>query len=152
MGLIFIWSCFVSCLLFLLFYVILRNLCSGTHRRNRRIGIEICLLFSLGKWHLGHNHKQRMGLALTTAAPVTSGKFPQAMIWANNLDWAMGFIPPTPPSRILIIICSAVLHVYLLNQTIYEFLGYMCAEINYMYHLSTLRNCHQSINSKAIGI
>ena len=35
LGLVFIWSCFVSCLLFLLFYVILRNLCSGTHRRNR---------------------------------------------------------------------------------------------------------------------
>ena len=35
LGLVYIWSCFVSCLLFLLFYVILRNLCSGTHRRNR---------------------------------------------------------------------------------------------------------------------
>ena len=33
--LVFIWSCFVSCVLFRLFYVILRNLCSGTHRRNR---------------------------------------------------------------------------------------------------------------------
>ena len=28
LGLVFIWSCFVSCLL-------LRNLCSGTHRRNQ---------------------------------------------------------------------------------------------------------------------
>ena len=29
---VFIWSCFVSCLLFLLFYVSLRNLYSGAHR------------------------------------------------------------------------------------------------------------------------
>ena len=34
LGLVFIWSCFVSCLLFLLFYVSLRNLCSGTCRKN----------------------------------------------------------------------------------------------------------------------
>ena len=34
LGLVFIWSCFVSCLLFPLFYVSLRNLCSGTHRMN----------------------------------------------------------------------------------------------------------------------
>ena len=33
LGLVFIWSCFVSCLLFLLFYVRLRNLCSGTCRK-----------------------------------------------------------------------------------------------------------------------
>ena len=33
LGLVFIWSCFVSCLLFLLFYVSLRNLCSGTCRK-----------------------------------------------------------------------------------------------------------------------
>ena len=32
LGLVFIWSCFVSCLLFLSFYVSLRNLCSGTCR------------------------------------------------------------------------------------------------------------------------
>ena len=35
LGLVFIWISFVSSLLFLLFYVSLRNLCSGTHRRNR---------------------------------------------------------------------------------------------------------------------
>ena len=34
LGLVLIWSCFVSCLLFLLFYASLRSLCSGTHRRN----------------------------------------------------------------------------------------------------------------------
>ena len=33
LGLVFIWSCFLSCLLFLLFYVSLRNLCSGTCRK-----------------------------------------------------------------------------------------------------------------------
>ena len=33
LGLVFIWSCFVSYLLFLLFYVSLRNLCSGTCRK-----------------------------------------------------------------------------------------------------------------------
>ena len=33
LGLVFIWSCFVSCLLFLLFYASLRNLCSGTCRK-----------------------------------------------------------------------------------------------------------------------
>ena len=37
LGLVFIWSCFVSCLLFLLFYVSLRNLCSGTCRKIRNI-------------------------------------------------------------------------------------------------------------------
>ena len=35
LGLVFIWSCFVSCLLFLLIYVSLRNLCSGTCRKIR---------------------------------------------------------------------------------------------------------------------
>ena len=35
LGLVFIWSCFVFCLLFLLFYVSLRNLCSGTCRKIR---------------------------------------------------------------------------------------------------------------------
>ena len=35
LGLVFIWSCSVSCLLFLLFYVSLRNLCSGTCRKIR---------------------------------------------------------------------------------------------------------------------
>ena len=30
LGLVFIWSCFVCCLLYFLFYVSLRNLCSGT--------------------------------------------------------------------------------------------------------------------------
>ena len=33
LRLVFIWSCFVSCLLFLLFYVSLRNLCYGTCRK-----------------------------------------------------------------------------------------------------------------------
>ena len=37
LGLVFIWSCFVSCLLFLLFYVSLRNLCSGTCRKIRSL-------------------------------------------------------------------------------------------------------------------
>ena len=36
LGLVFIWSCFVSCLLFLLFYVSLRNLCSDTCRKIRK--------------------------------------------------------------------------------------------------------------------
>ena len=36
LGLVFIWSCFVSCLLFLLFYVSLHNLRFSTHRRNRK--------------------------------------------------------------------------------------------------------------------
>ena len=40
LGLVFIWSCFVSCLLFLLFYVSLRNLCSGTCRKIRYSTIE----------------------------------------------------------------------------------------------------------------
>ena len=31
LRIVFIWSCFVSCVLFLLFYVSLCNLCSGTH-------------------------------------------------------------------------------------------------------------------------
>ena len=35
LGLVFIWSRFVSCLLVLLFYVSLRNLCSGTCRKIR---------------------------------------------------------------------------------------------------------------------
>ena len=35
LGIVFIWDCFVSCLLFLLFYVSLRNWCSGTHRKNQ---------------------------------------------------------------------------------------------------------------------
>ena len=35
LGISFIWSCFASCLLFLLFYVSLRNLCSGTCRKIR---------------------------------------------------------------------------------------------------------------------
>ena len=35
LELVFIWSCFVSCLLFPLFYVSWRNLGSDTHRRNR---------------------------------------------------------------------------------------------------------------------
>ena len=30
LGIVFIWICFVSCLLFLLLYVSLRNLCAGT--------------------------------------------------------------------------------------------------------------------------
>ena len=34
LGIVFIWSCFASWFLFLLFYVSLRNLCSGTHRMN----------------------------------------------------------------------------------------------------------------------
>ena len=33
LGLVFIWSCIVSCVLFLLFYISLRNLCSGTCRK-----------------------------------------------------------------------------------------------------------------------
>ena len=37
LGLVFIWSCFVFCLLFLLFYVSLRNLCSGTCRKIRSL-------------------------------------------------------------------------------------------------------------------
>ena len=37
LGLVFIWSCFVSCLLFLLFYVSLRNSCSGTCRKIRSL-------------------------------------------------------------------------------------------------------------------
>ena len=37
LGIVFIWSCFVSYLVFLLFYVNLRNLHSGTHRRNQKI-------------------------------------------------------------------------------------------------------------------
>ena len=43
LGLVFIWSCFVSCLLFLLFYVSLRNLFSGTCRKIPKIA-------SVGKW------------------------------------------------------------------------------------------------------
>lgn len=34
-------SCFVSKVLFLLFHVILRNLCSRTHRRNQRSGMFV---------------------------------------------------------------------------------------------------------------
>ena len=40
LGLVFIWSCFVSCLLFLLFYVSLRNLCSGTCRKIPNCGAQ----------------------------------------------------------------------------------------------------------------
>ena len=39
LGLVFIWSCFLSCLLFLLFYVSLRNLCSGTCRKIPRMAV-----------------------------------------------------------------------------------------------------------------
>ena len=44
LGLVFIWSCFVSCLLFLLFYVSLRNLCSGTCRKIRNVQHTTCVL------------------------------------------------------------------------------------------------------------
>ena len=51
LGLVFIWSCFVSCLLFLLFYVSLRNLCSGTCRKIRFLGwyiqVKACMTVSL---------------------------------------------------------------------------------------------------------
>ena len=43
-GLVFIWSCFVSCLLFLLFYVSVRNLCSGTCRKIQTISFEFYLI------------------------------------------------------------------------------------------------------------
>ena len=39
LGLVFILISFVSSLLFLLFYVSLRNQCSGTHRRNRLFAV-----------------------------------------------------------------------------------------------------------------
>ena len=42
LGLVFIWSCFVSCLLFLLFYVSLRNLCSGTCRKIQEMRETAC--------------------------------------------------------------------------------------------------------------
>ena len=42
LGLVFIWSCFVSCLLFLLFYVSLRNLCSGTCRKIQNLALPRC--------------------------------------------------------------------------------------------------------------
>ena len=40
LGLVFIWSCFVSGLLFLLFYVVLRNLCSVTNRRKHVVYVN----------------------------------------------------------------------------------------------------------------
>ena len=45
---VFIWSCFVSCLLFLLFYVSLRNLCSGTCRKIPMLAIsaKLVVIFS----------------------------------------------------------------------------------------------------------
>ena len=43
LRLVFIWTCFVSCLSFLLFYVSLGNLCSGTFRKIR----SPLLLFAL---------------------------------------------------------------------------------------------------------
>ena len=46
LGLVFIWSCFVSCLLFLLFYVSLRNLCSGTCRKIQLSARARCMT-----WH-----------------------------------------------------------------------------------------------------
>ena len=44
LGIVSIWSCFVSCLLFLLFYVSFRNLCSGAHRRNRLFSWQFLLM------------------------------------------------------------------------------------------------------------
>ena len=46
LGLVFIWSCFVSCLLFLLFYVSLRNLCSGTCRKIQLVAVFKVSCFS----------------------------------------------------------------------------------------------------------
>ena len=45
LGLVFIWSCFVSCLLFLLFYVSLRNLCSGTCRKIQLFSSVACFVW-----------------------------------------------------------------------------------------------------------
>ena len=47
LGLVFIWSCFVSCLLFLLFYTILRNLCCDTHRRNPNLDQALLCMSAL---------------------------------------------------------------------------------------------------------
>ena len=49
LGLVFIWSCFVSCLLFLLFYVSLRNLCSGTCRKIHDVK-QLLFLFLGDNW------------------------------------------------------------------------------------------------------
>ena len=45
LGLVFIWSCFVFCLLFLLFYVSLRNLCSGTCRKIQSLSLQYCVWY-----------------------------------------------------------------------------------------------------------
>ena len=55
LGLVFIWSCFVSCLLFLLFYVSLRNLCSGTCRKIR----SPLFLFTLNTSSMFTSKRQR---------------------------------------------------------------------------------------------
>ena len=41
LGLVFIWSRFVSCLLFLLFYVSIRNLSTGTCRKIHKVAIKL---------------------------------------------------------------------------------------------------------------
>ena len=46
LGIVFICCCFVSCLLFMLFYVSLRNLCSGTCRKILNIPKNITLQFT----------------------------------------------------------------------------------------------------------
>ena len=53
LGLVFIWSCFVSCLLFLLFYVSLRNLCSGTCRKipNSVVNSTMRRITSVSRYH-----------------------------------------------------------------------------------------------------
>ena len=53
LGLVFIWSCFVSCLLFLLFYVSLRNLCSGTCRKIHYFEVEFKF------WNNCQNHGRK---------------------------------------------------------------------------------------------
>ena len=61
LGLVFVWRCFVSCLLFLLFYVSLRNLCSGTHRRNRSPDLLRPKSFDQN-WFLFHKGRELFGL------------------------------------------------------------------------------------------
>ena len=62
LGLVFSWSCFVSCLLFLLLYVRLCDLCSGTCRKIRlirglsanssKIAFEVPLVLAMSKAYM----------------------------------------------------------------------------------------------------
>ena len=58
LGLVFIWSCFVSCLLFLLVYVNLRNLCSGTCKKIQYSTCKFTL--AIGQFRIVQQQRNRV--------------------------------------------------------------------------------------------